>query len=467
MNTNSAFEQAKVHADRNETDESIKHLVDALNEDVGNVDAAMMLGGALIEKGNFGVGAIISRFAVDGYKAKGARAAQAMRNLGSAFKAMHREDEAEIHFKMALLEESDPRQRALINASLGTCFVHRGTPEKAIEYFNEGLKLWPDNEMLRFNRGLALLEIEQWEQGWADLHKGFHTGARRQRHYGDLPIWDGSSGKTVIIWGEQGIGDELLYASCIPDMMKVCKRVIFDCHPRLVNLFARSFPTLDLHGTRKQMNVGLEWIEDANAEAHICVSDLPMFFRNRDEDFPGDPYLKAVPNYPRKDSRFHNSRRRIGISWEGGTQKTRTDLRSIPLALWAPLLRSLDAEIYSLQYTDSAAQQVCEFEEKHNIRVRHLPGMVQPRDYDVTAGFVASMDTIITVTTTICDLAGSLGVPTWCLVPSQPPWRYAGTRDRSIWYNSVNLVRQKPEERWEHVLARVAQMFAQSEKVTA
>ena len=71
----------------------------------------------------------------------------------------------------------------------------------------------------------------------------------------ELPEWDGSPGKTVIVYGEQGIGDEIMFASLLPEMIRDCKQVIFDCHKKLHRLFAASFPMIDIYPTREDENI--------------------------------------------------------------------------------------------------------------------------------------------------------------------------------------------------------------------
>lgn len=235
-------------------------------------------------------------------------------------------------------------------------------------------------------------------------------------------------------------------------MLKRCRKVILDCHPRLVDLFRRSFPDAEIHGTRKQMS-SLPWFETANPkpDAHVSISSLPAFFRKTDADFSGKPFL-----IPDRTAAVKGTRPNIGISWKGGTRQTRADLRSIALADMLPILRAVpDADFYSLQYTPESAKEVCALEETTGIRVKHYPGFVQAKNYDTTAGFVAAMDLVITVCTAVFHLSGGLGVPTWCLVPSKPAWRYGLTGDRSPWYDSVRYFRQTGDD-WKSVIERVA-----------
>jgi hypothetical protein len=341
-------------------------------------------------------------------------------------------------------------ERAKLLSNLSTCHINEGRPQQAIEYLNQALALRPDLVGAQFNRGLANLEARQLETGLAGLRDAGSRAASADRTYRDIPEWDGTPDQTVIVWGEQGIGDEILFASCLPDMVKHSKKVILDCHPRLVATFKRSFPTVDVHGTRK-IQGELEWLDDVEADGSICISSLPKFFRNCDQDFPGRPFLKRGPHAP-----LEGRRPKVGLAWAGGTKKTRNDLRSIPLEQWVPILRAVDADFYSLQYTQTAAREVCEMEEATGFRIRHYPSWVECRDYDKTISFVASLDLTITVCTAVHHASNAVGTPTWTLVPSKPAWRYG--EKGHLWYHCTNtFYRQRQEEEgWTETIERVA-----------
>lgn len=446
--TSEFLEAAKVHIDRGKIDEAIPALVDHLNIDFHDEAALLMLGACFIQKGKNGIAAALTRQAIEIRKYKGQQFPEALGNLATCFRKENKPKEAAEIFNLALSVESDPTERAKLFSNLGGCYVNNGTPEEAIKFYDQAIELLPDLLTTRYNRGLAYLELGRWKEGWEGYDAGFASGDRVVRRYGNLPEWDGSPGKTVIVWGEQGVGDEILFASCIPDLMKVSKRVIFDCHPRLTALFERSFPGVEIHGTRKTLQ-GLNWVDDIDADCSVSITTLPKYFRNTNESFPGTPYLKAG-EWARGPKPL-----RIGISWTGGTKLTNTDLRSIKLKKWAPLLKSIEgAEFYSLQYTPDAAREVCTLEEKTGLHVKHWPSWVQAKDYDRTAAFVGSMDLVITVCTAVHHLANAIGVPTWTLVPSKPAWRYGIGGEN--WYRSTStFFRQAEGEGWGAVLGRV------------
>lgn len=456
---NDHYEKAKVSIDRGETDKAAGELLQALDADFGHAEAAFMLGGIYLEKEHPGIASILTKFAIDAKRAHGKQFPEGWRNLGAAFKAVNAKDKAEVMWKTGLeVAESLPepirtRELAVLCACLATSHISEGSPAEALQWSDRALSLAPGTKAFLYNRSLAELELGDWANGWKHYECGFATEDRRARRYGELPEWDGTSDKTVIVWGEQGIGDEILFASCLPDMIKICQHVIVDCHPRLIKLFERSFPQATFHPTRK-IQSGVDWLESSGAEESICAASLMTMFRQSKEDYPGTAYLKAG-SYP-----GNQSGPRIGISWYGGTLKTRSDLRSITLDQWKPILQAIPhADIYSLQYGDEAARHVCALYEDTGIHVKHFAAEVNCQDYDRTASFVQSMDLVVTVTTALYHLAGALGVPCWTLIPSKPTWQYGTVQGgQSVFYNSCKLFRQQPDEpTWAPTVLRVAQ----------
>src|SRR5690606_3945194 len=108
---------------------------------------------------------------------------------------------------------------------------------------------------------------------------------RRERVYGEEERWDGSKGKVVVAYGEQGIGDEISFASCIPDFVRDCKEAVIECDSRLEGLFKRSFPEAHVYGTRFREII--DWADKHKVEGRVSFATLPKFYRNRTEHFPG------------------------------------------------------------------------------------------------------------------------------------------------------------------------------------
>lgn len=432
---------AKLQLERGHIDEAATVFMQALSEDFNDPEALFLLASCFLGKYQYGTAANLFKQCLDIEKMP-----EAFQNLGACYKNVNKIDEAEQIWEIGKPLATTPRMLSQFHANIGGCYVNNGTPDKALEHYQRALEADPSNLPVQFNMGLCYLEKGDWQEGFGRYDMGFPGGCRDYRMYEGVKPYKGDGvdeikDKTVIVWGDQGIGDEIMFASCIPDLIKNAKRVIFDCHPRLVRLFEESFG-IECHGTRKTQM--MDWHLKSGADVSIPLSTLATIYRS-DGQFPGTPYLKA------KSSRF--SRDGIGVSWAGGVDQTRKDLRSIPLDKLKSLL-SLNADWYSLQYTANAADEVVKFEENTGIHIKHYPGMVQCDDYATTANFVASKRAIVTVCTSVVHLAGALGVPCFCLVPSKPAWRYGISGNEMPWYDSVKLYRQEGDD-WSSAIYRL------------
>lgn len=432
------FEQAKVHHERGQLHEAEAIYNQLLNADFDSTKVLFYYGTLLVQQGKHGLAANILKRSL-----AHERSPTTLQNLSNCYRLENRDEEC----RELLWEAIAIKPSAELWACLGNTAINRGTPHDALKCYKEALELDPRNDLIKFHIGLACLELGMYAQGWDGYAKGFEAGNRTWRTYPGLKEWGAEPGQVVIVWGEQGIGDEIMFASCLPQAISVCKHVIFDCHPRLVETFKRSFPDITVHGTRK--NQQLDWYQDTHADAHCSITRLAQLWRKTKEDFPRTPYLKAI----RQDRA--GGKLRVGFSWTGGTKMTRQDLRSFKLSQLLPIL-SRDCDFYSLQYTPESAREVCELEESTGFRVKHFPGLVESKDYDKTVNFIASMDLVISVCTTAIHAAGALGVPCWILTPSGPAWRYGLEGERHDWYASVRMFRQAKGEDWSRVIERVA-----------
>ncbi len=350
-----------------------------------------------------------------------------------------------------------------IQNNLATLYINEGDPEKALSHLDSSLSIMPSHPQAQWNKSLVLLEMGDYKGGW-DLYDAGHAAkVRTERDYAGLPVWDGSPGKTIVVYGEQGIGDEIMFASCLNPLIQMSKQVVFDCHKKLHSLFASSFPNLDIYPTREDQII--TWTRNAKGQlrypfdARIAIGSLPKFFLPDLASFPGERYINP--------SEFKElewgvklaalgDKPKIGISWVGGHKRTRIEVRSVELEKLLPILKQ-DATFISLQYTDCVAE-IEEFKAKHKIDLHYFPEATHSENYDDTAALVANLDLVITVCTSVVHLAGSMGVPTWVLTPSRPAWRYRLDLDYMPWYGkSVTLFRQATGSiEWEPVIEEVA-----------
>lgn len=377
--------------------------------------------------------------------------AELMNALGTCYKHENKTQKAMELFHSA--QEIVGTDNADIQNNIGTLYINEGTPTKALEHFNRCLAVDNNHAQGHWNKSLALLEMGDYQNGWPEYDYGFQAKVRMDRQFtkDPLPVWQGEKGARVVVWGEQGIGDEILFASCLGNLIRDSEFVVFDCHKKLHRLFANSFPGLHIYPTREDEMITWPVNGDGSPKYdfthRIAIGSLPRYYRNSLDDFPGTPFLsptkKANDRWRAKLDELPKLPN-VGISWMGGHKRTRVEVRSIELERWLPILMELKdkANIISLQYTP-CEDEIDQFFAKHGIKIHHWPEACYNEHYDETAGLVANLDLVLTVCTSLVHLAGSLGVPTWVLTPSRPAWRYRLDLDTMPWYKSVTLFRQE------------------------
>jgi tetratricopeptide (TPR) repeat protein len=451
-------------------DKAEKILNEILNYNIGNPIVLYSLGSLELAKGNYGYAIQVLSQVTAMQPTNGS----AWNNLGLAWKEVPDFGKAETALKMAVKHCPD-ECRADILCNLSALNINRNRASNALEYAEKALAIDPKHQKAIWHRGLAGLELRQWATAWDDHETRLSGGAPGEiahRNYhgpdGETPEWDGKSPGFIVIHGEQGLGDEIMFASCISDAMKVeGARFVIEPGPRLENLFKRSFPNAKVYGTHD--NDGRAWIgELGRPDFKVALGSLPKFFRRSGDAFPGTSYLvpsKSARAWWGDKLRALGRKPNIGIAWQGGVQQTRYDARSFHPAQYAPLFQSVDANWISLQYDKTAQHCVSEVREKLGVKLVHWPKAVEQKDPDTgklsdideLVALISKLDLVVTVCQTAVHIAGALGVPTICLTPSEPSWRYgAGDWDDMPWYGAVRQIRQaKGSNDWTPVIEEV------------
>jgi len=371
-------------------------------------------------------------------------------NFGRCSEEMWRTPEAERAYTKALkLAKKDETMRVTLGNLAALCIDNARYPEAEM-WARKALEDWPDFAGAKSNLGFAQLGMRNWAEGWKNYRHCLGTPARTKIQYRDEPEWDGTPGQTVVLYGEQGLGDEISFASMVPDAIKDCKKVIIDCDSRLAGLFGRSFRQATVYGTRKaRPRDGSIWaLEDRQFDASLAIGQIGEYYRTSSESFPGTPYLIADPERTLMWKSLWATKRKpvIGIAWNGGIVRTGSKFRKWTLEQLLPVLRSVDAHWVVLEYKP-AVVELMEFREKYpDIDIKEYPHATLTQDYDDTAALVASLDMVFCMQTAVAHLGGAVGVPTWVCVPPCSQWRYGTEGETVPWYNSVRVVRQQKGE---------------------
>ena len=351
--------------------------------------------------------------------------------LGHIADRLWRHEEALACYFRAL--ELDPTDGKTYS-SIASGMVGIGEYRQAIAYAERALELDPEDIVGKVNKGFAHLSLREWKEGfegyeWMIGHK---SKRRKATFYGPKVFWDGNSKDTVAIYTEQGIGDGLMFASCLPDAIKHAGKIVVDCEPKIRGLLARSFPDVDVYGTRHEE--APEWLGAYQFDCSIPIGSLPSKYRHQDADFPRTKYLVADPERKRMYRALLDGLGdglKVGISWMGGNAYG--GLRKLELDRLEDLVRSFPhVHWVNLNYKDT---------ETYGLPIHTWPYAIQTQDYDDTAALVDELDLVVSVPQSVVHLAGGLGKETLCIVPDVTRWIYGAEGEDHPWYGSVKVIR--------------------------
>ncbi|MDH3286666.1 MAG: tetratricopeptide repeat protein [Betaproteobacteria bacterium] len=429
-----------------------QHYRRALGADPHHAKAYVALGALLVERESLDE-------AVDCFrKAVGIDPdyAQAHSNLGLLMAArLDRFAEAAPHLEKAWrLAPDDPD----VMCNWAMYLQQRGELAESIALCDRLIEADATDPIPRLNRGLARLKMGDFSRGWVDYESRKQAGWPYVARTFPFPEWKGETlaGRKILVHAEQGLGDQLMFSSCIPDLMAMAKHCVIECAPKLEALFRRSFPAATVTSSAKTAG----WESDEKlrgSDCYVAMGSLPFYFRKGRDAFPVHRgHLRADPQGTaawRRRLADLPGKRKVGIAWRGGASSTRRSVRSVALDHWLPILRRADTSFVSLQYMDSR-EEIEQIGRDHGIQIHHWPEAID--DYDQTAALVSALDLVVSVDTTIVHLGGAFGKPVWVMVPAVAEWRYLQTGERLPWYPAVRVFRQTLPGEWGPVIERIA-----------
>lgn len=441
----------KVYARREQHADAINAFQQALNCLGENADLLAELGASLhaLERYQEALTAIQRAHELDG-------TSKYLSPLASVLLMCCRYEEAVEAYEL-LGQEGVPKVGANHALALG----YLGRIDEALDILDNLIEAKPHNPAVRLMRGQILLQKHNWKRGWLDYAwRGFsQTQSFRMLPF---PRWEGEplQGKKIVVLAEQGLGDQVMFASCLPDLLALQPaRIVLEAHERVAKTLARSFPDTPVIPTRQKKD--LAWVNELGAmDYFVALGDLPGHFRLTDAAFPRQPYLKADPdrvNHWKKRLSEAGPGPWIGFSWKGGTEVTRTVLRTMQIQDFAYIARSVPGTWISLQY--GPVEQALSDAEAIGFTPQHWAEAIS--DLDEFAALVAALDAVVTVCNTTVHYAGALGKPTIVLAPQVPEWRYGIDETAMPWYPDVEVMRQHRAGLWDDVVQEAGERLAQ------
>ncbi|GAB4058680.1 tetratricopeptide repeat protein [Uliginosibacterium sediminicola] len=379
--------------------------------------------------------------------------AEAHNNRGNALSLLCRFDEALAAYDTALSLKPDYAQaRYNRGNTLGAQNLHR----PALEEYAQAIALQPEHVDAQWNKGLSLLVLGDLAAGFAQYDWRWRLkGAELPRQFA-CPAWDGHTslaGKRIVLWAEQGLGDTLQFVRYASLLAAQGAELVLAVQPALRSLLTR------LNGVSAVQALG----EDVQADLHCALLQLPALLGTTLASIPAEvPYLHAdaaaLQRWQPRIAAAAAGRLRVALCCSGNAKLANDHNRSIPLAMFRPLIEALqDQACFFLMQKECRAQD--------EASLASLPQLIDLRaelgDFEDTAAALSHCDVLISVDTSVAHLAGALGKPLWLLLPFAPDWRWLLERSDSPWYPSARLFRQQRIGDWPAVIARLGPALQQ------
>lgn len=386
--------------------------------------------------------------------------------MASLMRQMGREAEAQPFYQIAL--NNAPND---FRAHLGMAITHhflRNT-DAAEPLYQSAIALSDSSADVCWEYAMQNLLLGNFKDGWKNYDSRLLKPLSQTSIYPfKHPLWQGESlkGKTLLIHGEQGFGDEIMFASIINELIEQAKHVIIATAPSLYELFKISFPKATVYslprglGQEDSSNKLTEpqWLTKLKSSDFQCpIGSLPRWCRTHATDFTNaKPYLHSsvekvdVFKGLLSEQNIDQSNLKVGLVWQGNLQTGLMGQRkSISIEAFLPLAIIPNINIASLQLEDVNKQ----LKSVPKLRVQSFHKEIN--DFNDTAALIANLDLVITVDTAVAHLAAAMGKETWVLLWRAADWRYGLNQEQCYWYENMHLFHQTNEGQWTGVIEQV------------
>ena len=341
--------------------------------------------------------------------------------------------------------------------NMGIALQDQGKLEEAIEAYNKALAIKPDYAEAYNNMSFAKLSTSSWQEG-IELRKWRWHTKKHQTYNRSFSAreWDGNEAahdKTLLVWAEQGPGDVVIWASCISHYAKICGKIIIECHPKLVELFKRSFPNVMIRSSDSRsvdspedfdFQVPMETLFGYACLEGACTETQSSYL------FP-DP--KRVKHWSTK-LRNISSLKTVGLSWKSPIMTTQRAKNYPELSHWGKTLQKYKSKfifvnLQSTNYRDD----ITYFKDHFGCEIVHFDQLDLYNDLSDVAALSQALDCSISVATAAATISAAVGtqtiIPTW----KQSSWN-------NILFNSrgpaVEILLKNTSASWTPVFEEVA-----------
>ena len=365
-------------------------------------------------------------------------------NKGNILKEAGQIGEAEKSYKNAIL--LNPKHiRSYYNLAL--MYQEIGLIKEALNTAKKVVKFETKHSDTNLAIGKFSLQLGNLREGWRLYEQRWETssGAKIKWPFQRKPVWKGERGKRVVLWKEQGIGDQLIFLSLVSEVKEMCSSLSVYVDPRLQSLCRRAIPGINLIPSEKAL-------KRVQFDYHLPIQSLGGLLRNDISDFD-----RTVSGYIKADTRRVASVRNelnldgkmvIGISWKSFNTPYKT--KSVKLREMGQIFKGMDVVLINLQYGD-VEDEIRDFSDETGIEIVQCASVDNREDLDGLAALIEVCDLVISTSNVTVHMAGALAKETWVFLPYSPIYYWLLERTDSIWYPSLTLYRQPTLDDWDSV----------------
>jgi tetratricopeptide (TPR) repeat protein len=364
--------------------------------------------------------------------------------------------------------------------NLGYAYSHLGRLGDALEAYDSALERAVDEKDIiegQHSRSICLIGMGRLEEGFREYEIRNSERFRSYVHYMlKAPRWNGEDlrGKRILVSGEQGLGDEFMFANVLPDLQRDVGpdgKLLIAVDPRLVSLFQRSFPDAQVgaYDDRKLADPDgvkeLRFIPWAGEnDFHAPMGTALQFYRKRIEDFRGEAFLVPDP------TRVADFRKRleafgpgpyVGVCWRSMVLGAKRKKYYSALDMWGPILKTPGVTFVNVQYGD-CKDELARARGQHGVDIKMFDDLNLKDDIDGAAALSAALDLVISAPTAAAATAASTGTEVWFLTAGRT-WPQLGT-DRYPWYARSRVLAPENFGDWNALMPQVGAALQQFAK---
>ncbi len=412
---------------------------------------------------------------------------RAFYNLGIIYKDIEKFEESVDNYKKAIALKPD---FAEAHNNLGDTFYNMDELEEALKYLNQAILLKPKYPEAYFGLANTLKDLRRTEESLINYEKAtalkpnytealHNWGRALMLNYNfekanklmewrwqtdqkigvpfktSRPKWDGKANQNILIWREQGIGDEIMFSASLFDIKSKSNNLFVECDQRLKPIFQRSMPDdIEYISNKNKLSIN-------DYDCHLPIGSLPLHFRKSIDTFKktskgwlqaDEKSIEEIKNEINKNS----NEKIIGISWKSNSSIFRANQRNIKLQDLIEPLKKLDIRFVNLQY-GNVSDEIFKLRSEHGIDILEISNLDIFNDLDRLSALISACDCVVSIDNITPHLAGALGVDTRLLLPYVADERWGLNSNKSYMYDSVKFYRQIDKGDWTWPLKELSQ----------